>query len=59
MRFATSRRRATSLGLAGRENIDKASGHLIALSNGFTPTFPNIALLNVFRAQHISDELDI
>ena len=45
--------------LPSRDNVDKATGHLIALSNGFTPTFPNILLLNMFRAQHICDELGI
>lgn len=40
-------------------NIREASGHLIGLSNGFWGLLPKQGMLNMYKAQHICDELKI
>lgn len=40
-------------------NIRKASGYLIGLSNGFSGLLPKQGMLNMYKAQHICDELKI
>jgi hypothetical protein len=46
-------------GLPTRENVTKAAGHLIGLSNGFGGNNPERGVLNTYRAQHVCDALGI